>query len=139
MSDDENGIRNLMSQYSQLLDDRDMDKWSELFTVDATLEMLMSRVKGQANNMLVGRDAMKAAMLSIPRPAERVGMHIVLNSIIEVSGDHGDVSSDFIFFSQDTPDSPVIFLRGGRFTDVVVKQAGKWLFKKRTIKITMAS
>ena len=136
-SDAENNIRNLLSRYSQILDERDLDEWSKLFTADATLEMLLSRVPGQSDTTHVGREAIKAAM-SFPRPPGRVGMHVVLNSIIEVSGDRGTASSDFIFFCQEGPEPPVILLRAGRFSDVLVEQEGKWLFQHRTIKVTMS-
>jgi len=122
---DYEAIRNLLALYCHHMDDGKYDAWSELFTEDG--------VWGSAKP-LVGRTALRKFIESYPAAIRQVSKHLTTNSVIDVTGETAEAVSDFVVVRRVR--TGAIVVRGGRYTDKLIKKDGRWLFARRDITST---
>jgi hypothetical protein len=119
---DEDAIRNTIARFSQCLDSRQFEAWSETFTE--------SGVFGRLN----GRAAIHAMILEgeLAKQPDLKRQHAVTNSIIDIHGDTADSTSDLTMYDR-VGDGPIT-VRIGRYYDKLARQGnGKWLFTERRL------
>jgi hypothetical protein len=130
MSDEER-IREVLSQFIQLRDDKRFDDWVNLFTEDGTFAYL--------SNNLVGRVAIKSHVEALLQADK--GKHLCVNSIIQIHGDEADAVSDFVKLEPDDA-SPEAQSTGGfhiaatgRYLDRFVRRGSAWKLAARQVTI----
>ena len=124
MSDEER-IRQLLAEFIQLRDDKRFDEWVELFAEDGTFQYTAK--------VLVGRHAIRTAVEALLR--EDRGKHLCCNSIIRVSGDVAEVSSDFVKINPTglTGDGGFAIAVAGRYEDRWVRYSSDWRLASRRV------
>jgi ketosteroid isomerase-like protein len=119
---DADEIRNTISRFCQLLDERRFEEWSRTFAEDGAFG---ERV-GRATILSWIQGAELATRPELKRK------HAVVNAIVDVHGDRADALSDLVMFDQ-VGDGPWA-IRIGRYTDELTRQAdGTWLFARRRL------
>jgi len=123
--EDKDAIREVMAEYCFRLDNDRFADMAALFTADGTWDTAFG--KG------TGRDAIEALVRgmrqsAIPRPR---GIHHVTNIVIKLDGDTAKSFSNWVVV-QNSEQGPKIG-SAGSYTDDMVKQDGKWLFRCRKI------
>jgi uncharacterized protein (TIGR02246 family) len=130
MSDEER-IREVLSQFIQLRDDKRFDDWVNLFTEDGTFAYL--------SNKLVGRAAIKAHVEALLQADK--GKHLCVNSIIRIHGDEADAVSDFVKLEPDEASVEAKSTGGihvaatGRYRDRLVRRGSAWKLAARQVTI----
>jgi 3-phenylpropionate/cinnamic acid dioxygenase small subunit len=124
--EDHEEIRKLLIDYGRSLDARDFVKYSSLFAKDGEWTGGFGTAKGPA--------AIKAMMDkeigAAPPPRPNSTFHLLTNFAIDVHGDTGTVWSRWAFVVTSKQNTPSI-LYGGHYDDIVVREDGRWKFKKR--------
>ena len=124
--EDEEDIRTLLVDYGRSLDARDFAKYASLFARDGEWTGGFGTAKGPA--------AIKAMLDkdigSTPAPRPNSTYHLLTNFAIDVHGDAGTVWSRWSYVGTGKDNKPVI-LQSGRYDDIVVREDGRWKFKKR--------
>jgi 3-phenylpropionate/cinnamic acid dioxygenase small subunit len=130
MSDEET-IRRLLAEFIQLRDDKRFDEWVQLFAEDGTFQY--------SPEILVGRPAIKAAIGALLRDDR--GKHLCCNSIIRVSGDVAEVSSDFVKIDPTATAGAGSFAIAvaGRYEDRWIRHSSSWLLASRRVVLLPAS
>jgi ketosteroid isomerase-like protein len=120
-SDDHEAIRRALALYAQMLDSKDPAGCSEQFASDATLHT--------PGGDHVGRTAIKRSIeqqLAGEAPGRNTA-HLIANSVIEVSGDTADVTSDCLVL-ESVGDGPWSALSANRVHDRLAREGGAWRF-----------
>jgi ketosteroid isomerase-like protein len=114
---DADEIRATLARFCQLIDDRRLDEWGELFTADV--------VYGRADGtVLRGRDDVRD---TIARGYPDGWMkHMIVNSLVEVAGDEARVSSDCMVLGP-TADGPPVVRSLSRMVQRLVRSDRGWL------------
>ena len=125
--EDRLAIRELLESYADAVCTVDAAAWGETWAEDGVWELPdypeIGKITGKGNIVT----AWEAAMAHYPGI-----VFAVMPGTIEVDGDQAAVRS---YTSEVYNDSNGVTKRDrGRYDDVVVKRAGKWLFKKRVFK-----
>jgi uncharacterized protein (TIGR02246 family) len=116
-------IRTLLLNYGRYLDARDFAAYSQLFAKDGEWVGGFGSVQGPT--------AIKAFMeKNIPGPNRSNSYHILSNFIINVQGDTATAWSRWQFVIPGGDGKPVIS-QGGRYDDALVRESGRWRFKRR--------
>jgi SnoaL-like domain len=119
---DEDAIRHTIARFSQLLDSRRFEEWTETFTEDGAFGKFQGRAA--ILHMIQGGEL---AM----RPELR-RQHAVTNSVIDVRDDTAEAVSDLAMYDK-VGDGPVS-VRIGRYYDRLARQPnGEWLFTERRL------
>lgn len=116
-------IRALLIDYGRHLDNRDFAAYSRLFAADGEWAGGFGTVKGPA--------AIQAFMeKNIPGPNRGNTYHLLSNFVIEVHGDTATAWSRWAFVTGGAENKPTIS-QGGRYDDLLVRENGRWKFKRR--------
>jgi hypothetical protein len=112
IAEERDQILQLMYAYNHAIDGGDAQRWASTFTEDGSLDA--------GGRVFAGRD-------QLVRFAEGVhGMrHIVVNPVVEVSGDSASVEAYVVVYRGLTPS--VI----GTYADTLVRTTSGWRFQKR--------
>ena len=117
-------IRAVLTDYGRFLDARDFASYSRLFAKDGEWVGGLGIVKGPA--------AIQAFMeKNIPGPNTTHNYHLLSNFEIQVHGDTATAWSRWAFVVPGPDQKPVI-AQGGRYDDLLVRENGRWKFKRRT-------
>jgi hypothetical protein len=129
-------IENLSNRYMVAVDSGDIETVMSAWAEDGVLDW----VRGVEHGAAAIRKAMSgfggaAAAKSIPdgatsRPRTR---HHILNHVINVTGNTAKSTAYWFALTNNTPQKDVQLLYMGHYEDELVKQNGKWLFKKRKV------
>jgi 3-phenylpropionate/cinnamic acid dioxygenase small subunit len=121
---DEECIRYVLARFIQLRDDKQFEEWVQLFTEDGTFRY--------GTNVLVGRERIRENVEALLRDDR--GKHLCLNSIIDVSGDAAQATSDFVKINprDDEPTSFEVVVMG-RYHDEFVRREGDWKIASRQV------
>jgi uncharacterized protein (TIGR02246 family) len=123
--DAEDAVRSLLAQYCQLVDARRFDDLADLFTEGAELAI--------DDREQQGRSSIRAFMDSWPIP-EVPTRHVVVNSVVQVSGTTAAASSDqMVVFA--TAEGGMV-KRVARCEDTFVETEGRWRFATRRQTVT---
>jgi len=119
-------IRTLLIEYGRTLDKRDFAGYSKLFAKDGEWAGGFGSTKGPA--------AIQAFMeKNIPEnPASKPGStyHLMSNFVIEPHGDTATAWSRWTFIVTSADNKPS-FMYAGHYEDSLVRENGKWRFKRR--------
>jgi len=116
-------IEQLLLSYGRHLDSRDFKAYSELFARDGVWEGGMGTVQGPA--------AIQAFMeKAIPGPNAAHNYHLLSNFVIDVHGDTATAWSRWQFVAPG-PDGKPTVAQAGRYDDTLVREEGRWKFKRR--------
>jgi hypothetical protein len=129
-------IENLSNRYMVAVDAGDIETVMSAWAEDGVLDW----VRGVEHGAAAIRKAMSgfggaAAAKSIPdgatsRPRTR---HHILNHVINITGNTAKSTAYWFALTNNTPQKDVQLLYMGHYEDELVKQNGKWLFKKRKV------
>jgi uncharacterized protein (TIGR02246 family) len=121
--EDRADIERLLLEYGRTLDARDFKSYSLLFAKDGVWAGGMGTVQGPS--------AIQAFMeKAIPGPNTAHNYHILSNFIIDVSGDTATAWSRWTFMVPG-PNNTAVAAQSGRYDDTLVREDGRWRFKKR--------
>ena len=126
--EDVEAIRRLLTDYGRDLDRRDFKAYSELFATDGVWDGGFGAAKGPAEIRAMMEKSIGGELITGPQG----NFHILTNFEIEVHGDTGSAWSRWTFVAQD-PDKRARILYAGRYQDELVREAGQWKFKRRTV------
>ncbi len=124
--EDEEEIRMLLVDYGRSLDARDFAKYASLFAKDGE----WTGGFGTARSPAAIKAMMDKEIGSTPAPRPNSTYHLLTNFAIDVHGDTGTVWSRWAFVVTTKENTPSI-MYGGHYDDVVVREDGRWKFKKR--------
>jgi uncharacterized protein (TIGR02246 family) len=119
-------IRVLLTDYGRFLDAHDLASYSHLFAQDGEWVGGFGSAKGPA-----GIQAFMEKNLG-PGPPRKPGstFHILTNFIIDVDGDTATAWSRWVFVTTG-PDNRPSPAMGGHYDDTLVRENGRWKFKRR--------
>ena len=122
--EDIEAIRRVLTDYGRFLDARDFASYSRLFAKDGEWVGGFGTVKGPA--------AIQAFMeKNIAGPNSAHNYHVLSNFEIEVHGDTATAWSRWTFVVPGADQKPAM-AQGGRYEDLLVREDGRWKFKRRT-------
>jgi len=117
-------IRAVLIDYGRFLDARDFASYALLFAKDGEWVGGFGSVKGPT--------AIQAFMeRNIPAPNSAHNYHLLSNFEIDVHGDTATAWSRWAFIVPG-PDQKPVMAQGGRYDDLLVREDGRWKFKRRT-------
>jgi len=121
---DEESIRQVLARFIQLRDDKQFGEWVRLFTEDGTFRY--------GPHVLVGRAEIREHVEALLRHDR--GKHLCVNSIIDVTGDSAEVSSDFVKINPpDSAGSRYEIVVMGRYRDRFVRSGDVWQLAAREV------
>ena len=122
--EEKDAIREVIARYCFHIDRNDFDAWAQTFTEDGVFEV-------QNLMKFEGRSSIREFANHIPKNERgQTGMmHYTMNQIIDVSGERATATCYMLIVREGTPLHADI---AGRYEDELVKQSGRWLFKRRT-------
>lgn len=114
-------IEDLIARYAISFDDKDWSTFATLWTVDAVFEV-------EGTGAFVGRDEL-LRFLTTCLPADYSGKHMNSPPLVELApdGQSAIARTDVVWIPHNFANQIV-----GRYTDEVVKQDGRWLFRRRS-------
>ena len=118
-------IRRLLLDYGRFLDSRDLDAYSKLFAKDGEWVGGFGSARGPAGILAFMQKNLGTA------PNRNNTFHILSNFEIDVQGDAATAWSRWTFVTPGTDGKPVIS-QSGRYDDILVREDGRWRFKRRT-------
>lgn len=121
--EDHLAIRELAARYNRAFDYGDPEAWTECFTEDGSFYI-------GSKELAAGKQALlEFARKSIPGMKVK---HCTTDAIVEVDGDTG--THDAYLILMDCGEK-ISVSNCGRYLDDVVRQNGKWKFKKRVVRL----
>jgi uncharacterized protein (TIGR02246 family) len=121
--EDTQEIERLLLNYGRHLDARDFKAYSLLFAKDGVWSGGMGTVQGPA--------AIQAFMeKAIPGPNAMHNYHVLSNFVIDVNGDTATAWSRWQFMVPG-PNNTAVAAQSGRYDDTLVREDGRWKFKRR--------
>jgi len=121
--EDENEIRTLLLDYGRFLDRRDFKSYAALFARDGEWVGGFGSVTGPANIQAFMEKNMGTG------PNRRNDYHLLTNFVITVTGDTATAWSRWTFVVPGQ--SGAAIAQAGRYDDTLVRENGRWRFKKR--------
>jgi uncharacterized protein (TIGR02246 family) len=118
-------IRTLLTDYGRFLDARDLAAYSRLFSKDGEWVGGFGSAKGPAEIL----EFMQKNLGTGPNRSNNY--HILSNFEIAVHGDTATAWSRWTFVAPAADGKPVIS-QSGRYDDLLVREDGRWKFKRRT-------
>lgn len=129
-------IENISARYMVAVDSGDIETVMSTWADDGVLEWI-----GGVEN---GKDAIRKAMSNfggaailgtLPADAKtrQRTRHQIMNHVIDVNGNTAKTTAYWFAMTNNTPQRDVQLLYMGHYEDELVKQNGKWLFKKRKV------
>ncbi len=129
-------IENLSNRYMVAVDAGDIDTVMDTWAEDGVLEWVGGVEEGKAE--------IRAAMSNFGGGARRARIpegatswprtrHQIINHVIDVDGDTAHTVAYWFALTNDTPDGEVKLLFMGHYEDELVREGGRWLFKKRAV------
>jgi uncharacterized protein (TIGR02246 family) len=121
--EDKEEIQSLLLDYGRFLDSRDFKSYSNLFASDGEWVGGFGSVKGPANIQAF----MEKNMGTGPNRANNY--HLMSNFVITVTGDTATAWSRWAFVVPGQ--SGAIISQAGRYDDTLVRENGRWKFRRR--------
>ena len=120
---DKEEIQNVLLEYGRALDARDFTAYSNLFAADGEWVGGFGSVKGPANI----KAFMEKNMGTNGNPTHNY--HLLSNFVIAVNGDTATAWSRWAFVVPGERGATIS--QAGRYDDTLVRENGRWRFKKR--------
>lgn len=119
-------IRTLLIDYGRYLDAHDLVSYSNLFASDGEWVGGFGTGKGPAGVLALMQKNLGATSTSRPGST----YHLLTNFLIDVHGDAATAWSRWNFVVTGQDSSPRV-LYGGHYDDTLVRENGRWKFKRR--------
>jgi uncharacterized protein (TIGR02246 family) len=129
--EDKEEIQSLLLDYGRHLDNRDFAAYSQLFAKDGEWVGGFGSVSGPANIQAF----MEKAMGTGPNRAKNY--HLLSNFVISVNGDTATAWSRWAFVVPG--ERGAVISQAGRYDDTLVRENGRWRFKRRVASNDTAS
>ena len=123
--EDKEEIRTLLLDYGRFLDSRNLAAYSRLFAKDGEWVGGFGSARGPAEILAFMQKNLGTG------PNLTNTFHILSNFEIEVKGDTAMSTSRWTFVTPG-PDGKPVISQAGRYDDILVREDGKWRFKRRT-------
>jgi uncharacterized protein (TIGR02246 family) len=120
-------IRTLLIDYGRFLDSRDLAAYSRLFAKDGEWVGGFGSAQGPAGILEFMQKNLGTG------PNRNNSYHIMSNFQIEVKGDTATAWSRWTFVVPGADGKPAIS-QAGQYEDLLVRENGRWKFKRRTAK-----
>ncbi len=117
-------IRTLLLDYGKFLDARDLPAYSRLFAKDGEWVGGFGSAQGPAGILAFMEKNLGTG------PNRGHTFHILSNFVIDVKGDTATAWSRWTFITKAADGKPVIS-QAGRYDDTLVRENGRWKFKRR--------
>lgn len=117
-------IRTLLLDYGRFLDARDLTAYSKLFARDGEWVGGFGSARGPEGILAFMQKNLGTG------PNRNNSFHILSNFQIEVKGDSATAWSRWTFVTP-APDGRPAISQSGRYDDVLVREDGRWKFKRR--------
>lgn len=124
--EDKDAIREVLAEYCFRLDGGRFEEMAALFAEDGTWDTAFGTATGRAAIAALARDIRARAGDERPR-----AIHLVANVAIALDGDHARARSNWTVV-QNSPQGPKVG-SGGAYDDEMVREDGRWLFRRRRI------
>jgi hypothetical protein len=121
-------IRRLLVDYGRHLDRRDWAAYAALFAARGVWDGGFGAGTGPAEIQAM----MEKTIGGTLNTGAQSNFHVLTNFEIEVEGDEGKAWSRWSFVAQD-PDKRARILYAGRYDDELIREGGRWKFKRRTV------
>ena len=118
-------IRTLLLDYGRLLDSRDLAGYSRLFAKDGEWVGGFGSAQGPAAIQVFMEKNLGTG------PNRTNTYHLLTNFVIDVKGDTATAWSRWTYVTPGADGRPVI-AQAGRYDDILVRENGRWRFKRRT-------
>jgi 3-phenylpropionate/cinnamic acid dioxygenase small subunit len=116
-------VRDLLTRYARLCDERNTDGWAALFTADARFVVRDLEYRG---------DAIRQWLLD--QSHNPAGCHATMNvTVTPARTDAASAVADFVFVRRHEGTGPWEIINVGRYEDQLVRLGGNWLFRERVI------
>jgi len=123
--EDKEEIRTLLLDYGRFLDSRNLAAYSRLFAKDGEWVGGFGSARGPAEILaFMQKNLGTGANLTNT-------FHILSNFEIDVKGDTATATSRWTFVTPGA-DGKSVISQAGRYDDILVREDGKWRFKRRT-------
>ena len=122
--EDREEIRLLLLDYGRHLDNRDFEAYASLFAADGEWVGGFGSVRGRDNVQAF----MEKNMGTAPNRAKTY--HLLSNFVISVKGDTATAWSRWAFVVPGANGATIA--QAGRYDDTLVRENGRWRFRKRT-------
>ena len=123
--EDKQAIHDLLIAYGRALDRLDTKAYSELFAADGEWSGGIGQARTPAGIKKMLDDIFGQSTLRLASPR-----HVISNMVIEVQGDTGRASSQWMWLVGDKEQNPTI-MRAGSYHDELVREKGEWKFQRR--------
>ena len=121
-------IRRLLNDYGRHLDRRDFRAYSELFAWQGVWDGGFGSATGPAEIQAM----MERTIGGVLNEGPQANFHVLTNADIQVNGDEGTAWSRWTFVAQN-PDKSARVLYAGRYDDQLIREDGRWKFKRRLV------
>jgi hypothetical protein len=118
-------IRTVLTDYGRFLDARDLPAYSRLFAKEGEWVGGFGTARGPAEILAFMEKNLGTG------PNRNNSYHILSNFEIDVKGDTATAWSRWTFIVPGADGKPVLS-QSGRYDDTLVRENGKWKFKRRT-------
>ena len=118
-------IRTLLTDYGRFLDSRDLPAYSRLFAKNGEWVGGFGSAQGPAGILAFMEKNLGTG------PNRNNSYHILSNFEIEVKGDTATAWSRWTFVVP-APDGKPVISQSGRYDDTLIREAGRWRFKRRS-------
>jgi ketosteroid isomerase-like protein len=129
-------IENISARYMSAVDAGDIETVMSTWADDGVLEWIGGIENGKAAIRKAMSNFGGAAIIgTLPADAKtrQRTRHQIMNHVIDVSGNTAKTTAYWFAMTNNTPQKDVQLLYMGHYEDELVKQNGKWLFKKRKV------
>jgi hypothetical protein len=125
--DSVNEIRNLLARYCHAIDNDDLKLLESILTED--VEIIEDSSVLTPRQRLI--DMIGAFQANVQQSEVIADKHLVMNSVVEVDGDHATALSDLVVVKCDSNGWRIASV--GRYDDIIVRDGGEWRIKRRVI------
>ena len=116
-------VRDLLTRYARLCDQRAVDAWAELFHPDARLQIRGVEFRGPAIRQWL-----------VDQSSNPAGCHATMNVTVDCTGvDTAGAVADFVFVRRQAGTGPWEIVNVGRYDDKLLRTDGQWRFIERFI------
>ncbi len=126
--EDIEAIRKLLNDYGRHLDRRDFQAYAELFAQDGVWDGGFGAATGPAEIQAMMEKSIGGELID----GAQGNFHVLTNADIDVKGDAGLAWSRWTFVAQN-PDKSARVLYAGRYDDQLIREDGRWKFKRRQV------
>jgi len=124
--EDREAIRDLLTDYGRALDRRDTQAYSELFATDGE----WSGGLGSGQTPAGIKQMLDDAFARMTPGVYRNPHHLLGNFAIDLDGDRATATSRWVWIAAG-PDGAPQLMRAGRYDDDLVREEGRWKFRRR--------